>query len=493
MKRTVLLACIFIITAVFGQRRPTSDVESHIHHVEAALLPAVVVKGEPPAAVPLAERMQRLHVPGISVALIHDGHIEWARGFGETRIDGPPVTTETLFQAGSISKPVAAMAALKLVEMGKLSLDADVNSYLTSWKVPENEFTRQHIVTLREILTHTAGFTVHGFPGYAAGDPVPTLVQVINGDKPANTAPIRVDVVPGTIERYSGGGFTVMQQMMIDVTHKPFPQIMQELVLKPLGMTHSTYAQPLPAELRKNTATPYYPALKPVPGGPHTYPEMAAAGLWTTASDLATFAISVQEGLEGKRNPVLSQAMMRQMVSRQFHDEGLSWGVRGEGNTVSFSHGGVDEGFDAFLFAYASTGDGAAIMTNANGGMLVATEVLRAIAHEYGWPDYQPEQRAVVAVDERTLRSYIGTYALPEDAKIEFTLHVGKLRVEGEPAISSPVDLEAGSDSRFFTPVTGAWFEFTPGKNGTMTLTIKTSSGEVKGERVASKAAVPQQ
>lgn len=199
----------------------------------------------------------------------------------------------TLFQAGSISKPVAALAALRLVEQGKLSLDEDVNAKLVSWKVPGNEFTKEQKVTLRRLLTHSAGLTVHGFPGYAAGAQVPTLVQVLNGEKPANTPAIRVDTVPGRLWRYSGGGYTIMQQLLIDVTQKSFPELMRQLVLEPAGMKHSTYEQPLPPARAGEAATAHDANGQPVKGQFHTYPEMAAAGLWTTPTDLALLAIEL--------------------------------------------------------------------------------------------------------------------------------------------------------------------------------------------------------
>src|SRR6185436_9257568 len=142
------------------------------------------------------------------------------------------VDPTTLFQAGSISKPVAAVAALRLVDAGRIDLDADVNDYLVSWKVPANEGWQPR-VTLRHLLSHTGGLTVHGFPGYARGQAVPTLVQVLDGAKPANTAAVRDNAVPGTQSRYSGGGTTIVQQMLIDVMGKPFPALMRELVLDP--------------------------------------------------------------------------------------------------------------------------------------------------------------------------------------------------------------------------------------------------------------------
>src|SRR5205085_10557763 len=170
------------------------------------------------------------------------------KAFGITEAGGTtPVTTRTLFQAGSVSKPVAALGALHLVEERKLSLDEDVNRKLKSWKLPENEFTKEQKVTLRRIMSHSAGTTLHGFPGYTVGDPVPTLVQVLDGEKPANTQPVRVDIVPGSKWRYSGGGVLIEQQLMIDVSGKSFPQLMRENVFDKLGMKDSTFEQPLPA------------------------------------------------------------------------------------------------------------------------------------------------------------------------------------------------------------------------------------------------------
>lgn len=222
--------------------------------------------------------MSQLHVLGLSVAVIHNGSIEWARGFGLKQQGGSPVASDTLFQAGSISKPVAAMAALHLVQEGELSLDAPANMQLVSWKVPESPAANGKPVTLRELLTHTGGFTVHGFPGYAANTPVPTLIQVLDGQKPANTPLIRLESEPGSKWNYSGGGYTVMQQMVLDATKEPFPKLLHDTVLGPIGMTHSTYRQPLPTDLQAEAAVPYEGDGTAVPGGAHTYPEMAAAG-----------------------------------------------------------------------------------------------------------------------------------------------------------------------------------------------------------------------
>jgi CubicO group peptidase (beta-lactamase class C family) len=267
--------------------------------VTACLPPPVVVKGEAPVCATLAAQMAELHVPGVSVAVVHDGKIEWAQGFGVAALGGKQVDAHTMFQAGSISKPVATLATLRLVQEGKLTLDADVDTELTSWKLPASAAAPGAKVTLRELLTHTAGMTVHGFPGYAQGEAVPTLVQVLDGAKPANTQAIRIETAPGTKWNYSGGGFTVMQQMVIDVAKAPFPKLLHDTVLAPIGMSHSTYEQPLSAAMQADAATPYDGKGAPVPGGAHTYPEMAA-GLWTTPTDLAKYIIEVQRSLDGQ-------------------------------------------------------------------------------------------------------------------------------------------------------------------------------------------------
>ncbi len=271
----LLIGCLSPVVVGQNATETEAEVEQHIQHVTSGLIGGMVLKGDEHATHTLADRMKELNVPGVSIAVLHNGKIEWARGFGVRSVGGPPVNAETLFQAGSISKPLAAMACLRLVQQGKLSLDADVNTYLTSWKFPSDPIAAGKPITLRELLTHTGGTTVHGFPGYASTDPVPTLVQVLNGEKPANTPAIRSEAPPGTRWNYSGGGYTVMQQAVIDVTHEPFPKLLHDSVLAPIGMKHSTYEQPLPRSLRENAATPYRGDGKPVEGGAHTYPEMA--------------------------------------------------------------------------------------------------------------------------------------------------------------------------------------------------------------------------
>lgn len=368
----------------------TGEVADRIRRVEEGLVAGPAGKGAPVSKWKLAERMKYYKVPGVSLAVVNSGKIEWARGYGVVEAGGArAVTPETLFQAASISKPVAAIAALRLIEQGRLALDEDVNGRLVSWKVPENAFTKEKKVTLRRILSHSAGLTVHGFRGYAVGEEVPTLREVLEGRKPANSLPIQVDVVPGSLWRYSGGGYCVLQQMIEDVVRKPFAETMEMTVLARLGMKQSTYRQPLPPHLAGRAATGHRKDGQPIPGKWYTYPEMAAAGLWTTSSDLACFAIELEQSYAGRSNRVLSKKMARQMLSPQMGRSGLGLEVDGEGASVRFSHGGANQGFRCFLVAYRDSGRGAVVMTNGDGGGELGMEIIRAIAEEYNWPDYR--------------------------------------------------------------------------------------------------------
>jgi CubicO group peptidase (beta-lactamase class C family) len=368
-----------------------SDVAARIQRVENGIPPIPISADEPPMHVNIEKLMQLYKVPGLSLAVVDNFKIAWARGYGVTEAGGNrPVTVHTLFQAGSISKPVAASGTLSLVEQGKLSLDENVNLKLKSWHVPDNEFTKDQKVTLRRLLSHSAGLTVHGFPGYEVGKPIPTLVQIFNGEPPANTAPIRVDFVPGSQFRYSGGGITIEQQLVMDVTGKHFPQFMRQAVLDKIGMSDSTYEQPLPPARAALAATGTHGDGTSVPGKWHIYPEMAAAGLWTTATDLAKFGMEIALSNQGKANHVLSQATTREMLKPQIEQVGLGFFLGQYKNPHMFGHEGDDDGFQAMLVMFSDTGKGVAIMADSDNGVTVENQVMQSVAKEYAW-NYTPD------------------------------------------------------------------------------------------------------
>src|SRR5215475_14768452 len=382
----VPLVALCVITIVFAKNNPKPAAGSaRLQHIEAKVVEVPDEQGKPPLQLSLAQLMKTYNVPALSLAIVENYKIVDAKAYGVIEAGSNiPVTTHTLFQAGSISKPVAATGALYLVEHGKLSLDEDVNEKLKTWKVPDSGFTQTEKVTLRRLVSHTAGLTVHGFPGYDINDPPPTIVQVLNGEKPANTDPIRVDTIPGTKWRYSGGGVTIEQLLMTDVTGKPFPALMRELVLDKIGMTDSSYEQPLPSARAVKTAGGTRMDGTEVHGKWHIYPEMAAAGLWTTPIDLAKFAIEIALSKQGKANHVLSQKMTQEMLNPVMNDVGLAFFLDKE-NPGQFGHNGADEGFQALLTMNADTGNGIAVMANSDQGINLAQFLLRKVASEYQW------------------------------------------------------------------------------------------------------------
>ncbi len=461
--------------------------ETRIRQLQEGLVPPVLVRGDTPAMPTLAARMAELNVPGVSIAVIHDGRIEWARGFGATSKAGPPVTPDTLFQAASISKPVFALGVLHLVDAGKLKLDTNVSKYLRSWKLPENEFTANASVTLRRLLSHSAGTTVHGFPGYASSAPVPTLTQVLDGIAPANTAPIRVDIAPGSRHRYSGGGYEVAQQAVMDVTNMPLPKLMQETVLGPLGMNQSTFEQPLPPERRSQVAQPHRRDGQPVAGGPHTYPEMAAAGLWTTPTDLARYALGVQAALAGK-SKVITAATAREMITPVIENHGIGPLVGGEVRRY-FMHNGGNEGYRCALVAYTD-GDGAVVMTNGDRGGELMGEVIRTIAHIYQWPDFAPPERAAAKIDPDALNRLVGAYGLSDDAALLVRKENAQLvgQVPGQP----PLVLFPTSDRELFAKDADLLITFQIDKDGAVkSARFRHDGKEREGVRIADSTAAP--
>jgi CubicO group peptidase (beta-lactamase class C family) len=373
----------------------------------------MVIKDQPIKKWNIVDRMKHYKVPGVSIAVINNYKIEWAEGYGVKQIGKEDVvTSDTLFQAASISKPVAASAALHFVEIGILDLDENVNNKLDSWRIPDNKYTEEEKVTLRCLLSHSSGLTVHSYRGYAEGEKIPTVLQVLDGEEPANSDPVRVDIEPGTQSRYSGGGFTVMQYLLTELKNEPFPKIMKETVLDPLNMKLSTYEQPLPENRKGEEAIAHRSNGKPIEGKWHTYPEMAAAGLWTTPSDLCRFAIELMLASKGNSNKILSKEMMNRMLTVQKGNYGLGIGVEGKGEYFSFSHSGGNVGFKCFLVAYPEKGQGVAIMTNSDNGSTLYPEILRSVANEYNWDDFQPEEKTLVEVDPSIYDLYSGKYRL---------------------------------------------------------------------------------
>ncbi len=444
----LVLALVLMVAIGVGPAvaETSADHQDHIRAVEGSLLPLAVEKGQKGRGVALVERMKQLGIPGLSVAVIDGGEIVWSKGYGVTDLESrAPIDPKTLFLAGSISKPVAATGALVLVDRGELELDADINGYLKSWKVPSSEVAAGKPVTLRGLLTHTAGLTVHGFPGYSRTVERPTVPQILDGEKPANTPAVRVDLEPGTKWRYSGGGYTVMQLAVAETAGTSFEGFLAEAVLEPFEMSDSTFENPLPQELVARAASGHYPGQRRVKGDWHVYPEMAAAGLWTTATDLARFAIGLQQGYAGEPGGVLEQKTVDAMFTKHLGDWGLGPSLSGDGDSRLFGHGGRDEGFDAQLLAAVEGGYGVALMINANDNNGFLQEVVASVARVYEWPDYEAsEQREYATLSEQTMKEIAGSY-LPEGEETPIRLFVWENKLWLSPSLGARIELFADS------------------------------------------------
>lgn len=454
-----------------GISRMTSGISDEttlrIHAVEHHLSAGIRIAGEAAPRWSLAERMAFYGVPGLSLAVIADGQIEWVKSYGLAEAGADrPLTDATLLQAASISKPIAALAALKLVERGQLALDEDVNLRLKSWRVPENEWTQEKKVTLRGLLSHTSGLGTPGFWGYPADGPFPTLLQILDGQPPATSPPVRVLTTPGARFAYSGGGCCVTQQLCEDVTGQPFPDFMAEILFRPLGLNHSTFEQPLPAHKKALAARGHQGDGAPYPGDFRVFPELAAAGLWTTPSDLARVAVEVHRSYQGLPGAFLSPDLARQMLTSHWEHQlpsriapaplltpsmGLGFGLSRSPEALYFSHGGGNLGFLSFLLGRADVGQGVVLMANSSLGMVLGGEVMMSLAEVYGWPDFAPAIQTRIQVAASTLREYAGRYEIEPGRYFKVSVTADQLKAELDWYAPRLLDLYPRAEDEFFS------------------------------------------
>jgi CubicO group peptidase (beta-lactamase class C family) len=423
--KKISFVCLFALLSLFQLNCITaqpisssSEVEGRIKQVENSLMSWVQTQDTLKWS--LNQRMTFYNIHGLSLAVINNYSIDWAKGYGWADIsEHRLVTPQTLFQAASLSKSLNSVGVLKLVQDKKLDLFTDINQYLKTWKFPYDSLSKNKKITVAQLLSHTAGLTVHGFPGYSEGDVLPSLPDILDGKKPANTVAVRSQFEPGLRAEYSGGGVIISQLIVMDITNRPYDEYMWQNVLKPIGMTNSFYTQPPPLNKKQLLATAYRTDGKKVEGNYHIYPEQAAAGLWTNPTDLCNYIIDTQLSYQGKNNKVLSPGMTKLRLTPYLNgSSALGVFIENRGSAKYFQHSGSNEGFTCAYYGSIDDGKGVVIMLNSDNGAIL-DEIANGVASVYNWKDfYNPVIKKVISVQDTILSSYVGKYLLNGDSII---------------------------------------------------------------------------
>lgn len=456
--------------------------DPHIALVENGLLP--IAARHPGITSKISQRMRAYGVPGLSIAVIDHGEIVWAKGYGVTDTSSKrPVTPQTLFEAASISKPISAVGVLLLAQSGRVRLDEPANDALKSWKIPPSTFTKGTPVTIRMLLNHSAGVDHVGsgrYVPYSPGQSVPSLLQVLRGETPSGSGPVRVVATPGTAFVYSGAGYEILQQLVSDVSGKSFEDYMQGAVLEPIRMSRSTFAQPLPESLRRDAATGHYAGGQPLDGRYRIGPELAVAGLWTTPTDVARYIISVQQSFQGAKGDPLDPEMAREMLTPGLGGRGLGPALKVDGGSIRFGHDGFNEGFESSFVGYTSRGQGAVVMANSGFAFMLIEEVLDSISRAYGWPDTgettqrppgsSTQQQMVIPVPTKALAANVGRYALDDQVQLRFYAKGRRLFLDWP--LNGTAEVFWTATGRYFCPqltfsdLGSPWLRFITGKDG---------------------------
>ena len=449
---TALLFLTSILLQGCGQAdKYSADVQSRIKQVEESLPLMIRVEGEGDGKRTIEERMTHYKVPGLSIAVIKDHQIDWAKGYGEADVsEHRKVTEATVFQAASISKSLNAVGLLKLVQDGKIDLTSDINTYLTGWKFPYDDLSKGKKITIANLLSHTGGTSVHGFRVYGPYDPIPSLVEILDGKSPANSDPVRSEFEPGLRFQYSGGGTTITQLIATEITHTPYDVFMSTNVLTPMGMSNSFYTQPPPKTKKSVLATAYHQDGSEVKGKFHVYPEEAAAGLWTNPTDLSKYIIETQLSLEGKSEKVLNQKFTTARLTPLLDQVGLGIFITKIGNNDYFGHDGANEGFRCAYMGSMKGGNGVVVMVNSDNGMIIQ-EVVNSVLSVYGWDEFKPITKKIVALSPEQWKSLDGFYELEgnKDLHLQFTSENEKLILK-QLWDGREVTFEAESEVEFF-------------------------------------------
>ncbi len=389
-----------------------NDAQDRKQQVERNLLPSVVFTGES-EPVSIETRMAGHKVPALSVAVIRNGRLDWSAAWGELEIGGARADCNSLFQAGSLAKPATVLAALRMKQQGLIDFDKSIGTYLASYHLPAGQQTDANPVTFRNLFAHTSGITPGGYDGYPQGQPIPSDLQTVRAEAPGNSRKVEVLATPGTELVYSGGGYTVAEIALQDRLGAPFERIMREWLLAPAGMSQADFTQPLPAASHKHAARGYRGDGIVVPGGWHNHPEQAAAGLWATASDMATFLIEIGKGYRGE-SKIFTQASIRELLAKPFDGHAYGFRLIGEGEQMFITHYGGTVGYRAGMTLNLVSGDGAVFLSNSDNGSDLGRGFFSAVSRAYHWPMFREVQVTRTTQPVDVLQSLAGRYVFAE-------------------------------------------------------------------------------
>lgn len=424
MNKTICLLIIFISShIIIAQTLSNDEIDRQIKLVENNLSGRVRISEK---GYNLEERMKFYNVKGLSLAVIHDYKIVWAKGYGwADEKEKSPVTTQTLFQAASNSKSLNGMAILKLAQDQKINLYTDINTYLKSWKFPYDSISKNKKITLADLLSHTSGIKVINFPGYSRKEKIPSITQILDGKKPSNTPAVSSEYEPGKKFQYSGIGTTITRLLVSDVTNRPYDEYMYENILHPLGMDSSFFTQPPPKNKLKQLATGYRINGNEVKNKFRIYPEQAPDGLWSTPTEMAAFVNEIMLTYAGKSQKILNQEMTKLMLS-PYHNESAALGVfvQQRGKAKYFTHGAGNEGFGGQYFGSFTGGNGVVVYVNSDSREII-NEVINSVAYIYKWEDFfDTTVRKVIVPTDSICKKYVGVYVL--DDKLATVFKNGK-------------------------------------------------------------------
>lgn len=412
MKILLFTISLFLfLTKTEGQTTYSNKVKAEIKHVENNLFGRVILNGK---ADNIIDRMAYYKVKGLSIAVVKNYQLVWAKGYGwADEQEKRAVKTTTLFKPGSISKSLNAVGILKLAQDNKLDLYKDINNYTTSWKFPYDSLSKGRKITLANLLSHTAGLSVYGgFPGYDVNGNIPTIPQILDGKEPANTPPVRSLFEPGLKFQYSGGGTIISQLIITDLTHQSYEKFMFDSVLQPMGMTNSFFsvAPPNKKELNKY-AMGYTVDGSKVEATFRVYPEQAPLGLWTTPTDLSKYLIETQLAFQGKSSKVVNHQMASLLLTPYIDNSATMGAFIGERNGEKyFFHDAGNEGYRGLYYGSVKGGNGVVIFVNSDDGNIIL-ELLNSVASVYNWKGFdKPKNINTITVPETTTQKYTGVY-----------------------------------------------------------------------------------